>query len=102
MTAPDYNTGFVLTRNWRDADAGVELEFWVSTDAGPHRLVVPGQEVLFFLPAAEAKKASALLQGEFAFRVETLALRDFAMQPVSAFYFRSQRQLLDSGRVLYR
>lgn len=97
---PNHNTGFVLTRNWRDTEAGVELEFWVSTDAGPHRLVVPGQEVLYFLPAAQAKRAGALLQAEFAFRVEELALRDFSMETVCAFYFRSQRQLRRARDVL--
>jgi DNA polymerase-2 len=90
---PINNTGFILTRNWRDTSEGVELELWLNTEAGPHRLNVPGQEVVFFLPAEEAPRAAGLLRGEFAMRVEELALKDFAMRPVSGFYFRSQHQL---------
>ncbi len=90
---PDSATGFLLTRQWRDSDAGVELELWLATDTGAHRLLVPAQEVLFFLPSAEVERARALLGRDFNYRVESLSLRDFAMQPVSGLYFRSQRQL---------
>ena len=90
---PDAATGFLLTRQWRDSDAGVELELWLATDSGARRLLVPAQDVLFFLPTAEVERARALLGREFHYRVEPLSLRDFALQPVSGFYFRSQRQL---------
>lgn len=82
-----------MTRQWRDTDTGVELEYWLHTDEGPRRLVVPGQEVLFFLPAEEAERARGLLTPDFRFRMTPLALRDFAMRPVFAVYFQSQRQL---------
>jgi DNA polymerase-2 len=83
----------VLTRNWRDTDRGVELDLWLSTDEGPRRLLVPGQEVLFFLPEEERERACATLARGFGYRTESLALRDFSMRPVCGFYFRSQRQL---------
>ncbi len=88
----DQQTGFVISRGWRDADAGVELDLWLSSDAGPVHLLVPGQEVLFFLPAEEAAAASDLLAG-IPLRTETLALKAFDMRPVCGFYFRSERLL---------
>ncbi len=93
MPVPETTTGFLLTRQWRDSNAGVELELWLATDSGPRRLVVPAQEVLFFLPSADVAQARTLLGADFSFRVEPLPLRDFAMQPVTGLYFRSQRQL---------
>ncbi len=82
-----------MTRQWRDTEDGVELELWLATDAGPRKLLVPAQEVLFFLPTAEAAAAQALLGKNFAMRMDPLPLRDFQMQTVTGVYFRSQRQL---------
>jgi DNA polymerase-2 len=89
----DLQTGFIVSRNWRDTEQGVELELWLSTDSGPHCLVVPAQEALFFLPAADVARAREVLAAEFSCRIETLDLLDFRQQAVSGFYFRSQRQL---------
>ena len=86
-------TGFILTRNWRDSDQGVELEFWLSTPSGPQRLLVPAQQVVFFLPSADTAQATELLAGKYAHSVRELDLLDFQQQPVSAHYFSSQRQL---------
>ena len=85
--------GFIVTRQWRDTEKGVELELWLSTASGAQRLLVPGQEVLFFLPQEEVEAAAALVGTDLEYRVEPLELRDFTMRPVSGFYFRSQRQL---------
>ena len=87
------DTGFILTRNWRDSDQGVELEFWLSTPQGPHRLLVPAQQVLFFLPTADTERATALLAGKYQHTPRELELLDFQLQPVSAHYFSSQHQL---------
>jgi DNA polymerase-2 len=92
-TVSSENTGFILTRNWRDGDRGVELEYWLSGPLGPHRLLLPGQEVVFFLPAAEAARAAALLAGDYRYEARPLQLKDFQLQPVVGLYFSSQRQL---------
>ena len=84
--------GFILTRNWRDADGGVELELWLATEGGARCLRVPRQEGVFFLPAASATDAAAALRG-FQYRRKALALRDFRMRPVEGYYFASQRAL---------
>jgi DNA polymerase-2 len=87
------HTGFILTRNWRDTERGIELELWLSTEAGPHCLTVPAREAVFFLPKRDLGKARELLTGDFAYRVVELELRDFNQEPVAGIYFRSQRML---------
>ncbi|MCZ6829108.1 MAG: DNA polymerase II, partial [Gammaproteobacteria bacterium] len=86
-------TGFILTRNWRDSDQGVELEFWLTTPSGPYRLLVPEQQVVFVLPSADTARAGKLLTGKYKHSVRELDLLDFQQRPVSAHYFSSQRQL---------
>jgi DNA polymerase-2 len=90
MSARD---GFILTRNWRDTEHGVELEYWLSTDSGPHRLRIPEQEVVFFLRATEVAAAAALLGPDSSHKVRELQLQDFAREPVVGVYFSSQRAL---------
>ena len=89
----ELSPGFILTRNWRDGDQGVELDLWLSTDSGPRRLIIPGQEVLFFLPQEQAVEAQRLLGSDYQAEFRQLELRDFKMHPVVGVYFSSQRQL---------
>ncbi len=91
--AADLHTGFIVTRNWRDTDQGVELELWLSTQCGPRCLQVPRQEGVFFLPREELTRARQVLATDFNFRVGEPPLKDFLMRPVAALYFHSQRQL---------
>jgi DNA polymerase-2 len=86
-------SGFIVTRNWRDTDQGVELELWLSTDEGPRSLVVGAQEAVFFLPVTDRAQACELIGTEYSCRVIDLELKDFQQQPVAGFYFRNQRQL---------
>jgi uncharacterized ferritin-like protein (DUF455 family) len=51
--------GFLLTRHWRDTDAGVELDFWLATEDGPRRVRVPGQQAVAFIPAEQREAASS-------------------------------------------
>ncbi len=56
--------GFLLTRHWRDTPGGTEVEFWLATDNGPLRVVLPPQESVAFIPAAQAEMARRLLSNE--------------------------------------
>jgi len=85
--------GFLLTRNWRDTDRGIELEFWFSTDEGPLCVLAQEQRNLFFVPLPELDQARMLLRSERGVEFKTVELRDFAMAEVQAAYFSSQRQL---------
>jgi DNA polymerase-2 len=90
--------GFLLTRHWRDLDAGVELEFWLATEDGPRRVRVPGQQAVAFIPAEQREAAEFVLRGERAHlrdvELRELALTDFHHRPVLGLYCRHYRKLL--------
>jgi DNA polymerase-2 len=85
--------GFVLTRHWHDTAEGIELRFWLATDAGPRLLRVPGQVAVAFIPAEQRAQAEALLLDEPGAELRPLTLRDFGQRPVLGLYCRQQRQL---------
>lgn len=91
MTAQTFQ-GFLLTRNWRDTPAGVELEFWFSTADGPLCALVHGEQSVFFLAESELPRARALLGDAPGFDTRPVQLRTFAMAPVVGCYFRHYRQ----------
>ncbi|WP_376750025.1 hypothetical protein, partial [Stutzerimonas balearica] len=57
----DTRQGFVLTRHWRDTAEGIEVSFWLATDAGPRQVRVPPQEAVAFVPAVQRAEAERLL-----------------------------------------
>lgn len=89
MTQPQQ--GFVLSRHWRDTPDGIEVAFWLATDAGPRQVRLPYQEAVAFIPAEQRAQAEPLLQGG---ELRELALRDFHHRPVLGLYCRQYRQLL--------
>jgi DNA polymerase-2 len=86
--------GFLLTRHWRDQDAGVELEFWLATGDGPRRVRVPGQHAVAFIPLEQREQAEFVLRGERGCELKELALTDFRHRPVLGLYCRHYRKLL--------
>lgn len=86
--------GFLLTRHWRDLDAGVELEFWLATEHGPRRVRVPGQNAVAFIPREQREAAEFVLRGEKGCELRELALTDFRHRPVLGLYCRHYRKLL--------
>lgn len=85
--------GFVLTRQWRDTREGIELEYWLATDDGPVRLLVTGQQAVFFIAAAQQAAVAEALRPFAGWFYKPLAMQDFSLSPVGAFYFQSQREL---------
>ncbi len=92
--------GFLLTRHWRDTPGGTEVEFWLATDNGPLRIVLPPQESVAFIPAAQVEMARRLLSSEKQWRLTPLELRDFHRQPVFGLYCRAHRQLMRLEKLL--
>jgi len=94
-------TGFLLTRNWRDGPAGIELEYWFATDDGPLCALVHGEQSVFFLSCSELDSAQPALAAQAGVEVKQLPLRDFSMSAVVGVYCRSyrrSRQLADRLR----
>ena len=54
--------GFLLTRHWQDTDAGVEVDFWLATDAGPRRVRVAPQPAIAFIPDGIAADLRAFVE----------------------------------------
>jgi DNA polymerase-2 len=94
--------GFLLTRNWRDTAAGIELEFWFAGDGGPLQVFISGERSVFFLPTAQLSRARTLLQDVRGWNPAPVALRDFSLQPVTGLYFDSYRQARRSADELRR
>ena len=89
--------GFLLTRHWQDTDAGVEVDFWLATDAGPRRVRVAPQPAIAFIPLEQREAAEFVLRGERGERgweLRELQLSDFRHRPVLGLYCRHYRQLL--------
>jgi DNA polymerase-2 len=88
------DAGVLLTRHWRDGDAGVEVECWLATDAGPRRVRLPPQPAVAFVPEEQGADVRALLRGENGWELRPLALRDFRGRPVLGLYCSRYRHLL--------
>jgi DNA polymerase-2 len=90
--------GFLLTRHWRDTDAGCEVEYWLATDDGPRCLRLPPQPALAFIPLEQREAAEQLLRQDAKARggweLRDLNLCDFRHRPVVGLYCRHYRQLL--------
>ena len=90
-------SGFLLTRQWRDRDPGLELVYWIASKDGPVRAVVTDQEAVCFV-RADADLAHQAADPAFSRR--PLALRNLQGQKVDGLYFRHQRDLRDArGRL---
>lgn len=87
--------GFLLTRHWRDGEAGLEVEFWIASAAGPRRARLAPQTAVAFLPLEQRAAAELVLHGEKnGWELRELALCDFRHRPVLGLYCRQYRQLL--------
>jgi DNA polymerase-2 len=86
--------GFLLTRHWRDTDAGVEVEFWLATDDGARRVRIPPQPAVAFIPEEQRQAAELALLGQRGWELRPLALADFQHRRVLGLYCHQYRQLL--------
>lgn len=89
--------GFILTRQWLETKAGLELIFWFATEDGPCRLRLTSQESVCFYSSDRTEQVYRILRGIRGWRIKETKLKNFNNEPVSALYFRSQR-LLYSAR----
>ena len=89
---------FLLTRQWRDGPAGLELTFWARSERGPLRVVVEGERAVAFIPHEAALPARMAEDPDLTRR--PLALRDLEGGAVDGLYFRHQRDLVEArGRL---
>jgi len=91
--ASDAVEGFILTRQWLETSIGLELIFWFASADGPLRLRLSAQEAVCFYPSEKTEEVRRTLRAISGWRTKETSLKNFDKKPVSALYFRSQRQL---------
>ena len=89
-------TGFLISRQWRDTPQGLALRYWLHTINGPLLVEQTNQEGVFFIEAPFLDKALQL-SGKLLHRHRPLTLKSFSQHAVSAFYFTSQRNLRNAA-----
>jgi len=92
--------GFILTRHWRDAPAGTEIEYWLATDAGPVKVLLTSQACVAFVAARHRAAVEAQLAAMPGMEIRELDLKTFGQEPVVGVYARHFRQLGRLARAL--
>lgn len=92
--------GFILTRHWRDAPNGTEIEFWLATDDGPRKIRLTTQTSVAFAEARERFAIEALLDKSAAIELRELKLKTFEQEPVIGVYASRYKQLTSLERTL--
>jgi DNA polymerase II len=91
MSSPRRVTALLLSREWRDTDAGIEIVLWARSEHMPVRVRLRRQEGVMFVPGDAHTQAG---------RRVSRPLTTLNGRPVDALYFRSQRELQDERRRL--
>lgn len=99
MLSPE-RQGFILTRNWRDTPAGVEIEYWLATDSGPLKVLLAAQKSVAFVEARHREAVEAQLPPLAGVELRELGLKSFQQEPVLGVYAGSFRQLRRLARTL--
>lgn len=92
MTITSETPGFLLTRHWRDTTRGVQLELWFATAHGPVRVVIDGQESVFFVKVDDAERIKSSRGFDF-LRVGEARFKNRSAQNLVAVYCRSYAQV---------
>ncbi|GIT21848.1 MAG: hypothetical protein CM1200mP40_15300 [Gammaproteobacteria bacterium] len=78
---------FLLTRQWLETNAGLELVFWFISDTGPLRMHLKQQEAVCFFSSEQIKMVEKILSGQKGWRIAATELTNFASDPISACIF---------------
>ena len=97
---PPSQQGFILTRHWRDAPNGTEIEFWLATDDGPRKIRLTAQTSVAFAEARERAAIEALLDQSTGVELRELQLKTFEREPVIGVYSSRYKQLTALERTL--
>ena len=90
----EFQEGYILTRHWRDLGTHTEVEFWLSTQAGPRLLRLRNAPSVAFIPANQATHAEQILKGDARAELRPLSLKDFRGRPVLGLYTQQYRSLV--------
>ncbi len=91
---------FLLTRQSFDRRDGVQLVLWFRSEAGPIKVEITQQQVLFFIRQSDAPRAAELLTSFPKVEIKPLALKDFEGETMAGVYFPAQQQLYQARDLL--
>lgn len=91
---------FLLTRQSFDTRNGVQLEFWFQTEAGPFKVSITNQQILFFIKQSDMAAAQEILKQFPAVELKLLELNNFDDEKIAGVYFRTQQQFYRARDVL--
>ncbi|MGJ7555756.1 DNA polymerase II [Variovorax sp. RB3P1] len=92
--------GFILTRHWRDAPSGTEIEYWLATDAGPLKVLLTARSSVAFVAIRHRAAVQAQLSAMPGMQLRELELKTFHQEPVVGVYATHFRQLGRLARAL--
>lgn len=98
--APPALQGFILTRHWRDAADGTEIEYWLATDAGPKKVLLRQQTSVAFFASRHRAVVQAQIASMPGLQIRELALKTFGQEPVLGVYAPRFRLLGRLARAL--
>ena len=96
----EFQEGYILTRHWRDLGTHTEVEFWLSTQAGPRLLRLRSQPSVAFIPVEQQTEAKQILKPDTRAEFRPLSLQDFRQRPVFGLYVPQYRQLVGLSKKL--
>jgi len=91
---------FLLTRQSFDTSTGVQLVFWFHCEAGPLKVIVNGQQLVFFIRQQDMPLAKELLIRFSDVEIKPLELKNFENETMAGVYFKSQQQFYRGRDVL--
>tara|TARA_B110000211_G_scaffold231039_1_gene291809 strand:- start:3937 stop:6312 length:2376 start_codon:yes stop_codon:yes gene_type:complete len=96
--------GFVLSRHSEDAEQGINLTYWLTTEDGPVCLRQTQQEAVCFLSMSQQHQAQKLMQSmglpASVWRFQTLDLTTFQHEPAVALYMSNHKVFQQACGVL--
>ena len=85
--------GFILTRSSRDHNGRVFIEYWVTSDQGPTKLVIEGERPVFFIRQQHYQNAVKICRRhQTHVELTQLGLKTFDDHPVVAIYTNTLNQ----------
>lgn len=98
---PEIQQGFLLTRSSRDFSGQAQIVLWIKTSKGPARLVIEGEQPVFFIETGLMAEVERLLkQAQIPLNSRSLPMTTFGHQSVSALYFNTLSQSYDAQTCL--
>jgi len=91
---------FLLTRQSVDTSTGVQLVFWFQSEAGPVKVIINGQQPVFFIRQEDMALATELLVHFPHVEVKPLELKNFENEVLSGVYFKTQQQFYRGRDIL--